>query len=333
MKNLYVFFLIVCPLLVGAQTYELSVRQGTYQDLENSISLNNGEVWDDPNYEVPLGFNFRYFDQELDTLYLDGETLNLGAILSSFNAPTIIQVLAVNGADLIDRGYLADTSLSNISYLVEGDAGSRIFKMEWKNVGFFTELFDDDVSEDFTNFQLWLFEEDDAIQIHFGPKSINYPDLSYDDSAGTFVGLIDSFNIDEDETSFGEAYFLEGDPLNPIFREIFVEDLDGDPITLNGDIPEGTIYRFARRTSSSEEIEELQFTIAPNPVVEQMTIEWPLGGGAKTEVELFNASGQLMQRWEQVENGSALDLKRFAKGIYFVRLPEVSSGSYKIYKD
>lgn len=333
MKKVILLMILAIPLFGMAQTYEFSVRQGNYQDLANSVSLNNGEVWDDPSFVVPLGFNFRYFDQQLDSLFLDGEGLNVGAVLSSFNAQSIIQVLAVNGADLIDRGYLADNSLSNISYQTEGEAGSRIFKMEWNNAGFFSELFDDDISEDFTNFQLWLYEEDEAIEIHFGPKSINYPELSYDESSGTFIGLIDSLNIDEDEASFSEAYFLEGNPLNPTFREVFPADLDGDPITLNGDIPEGTIYRFARRTSSSTEIEGLALTISPNPVIDRVKIEWPDNGGAKAEVELFNASGQLLQRWEQVENGSALDIKRFTKGVYFIRLPNFSSGSYLIYKD
>ncbi|HKK87213.1 MAG TPA: T9SS type A sorting domain-containing protein [Saprospiraceae bacterium] len=333
MKKAILLMMLAIPLFGMAQTYEFSVRQGNYENLENSTSLNNGQVWDDPNYQIPLGFNFRFFDRLTDNMTLDGEEFGFGGTLLTAIDPIIVQLLIVNEADLIDRGFLDDNSLSNISHLIEGDEGERIFKLEWNNAGFYSELFDDEVSEDFTNFQLWLYEEDDAIEIHFGPNSIQYPELSYDGLSGTIVGLVDSFNLDAVDVFFTEAYFLEGEPLNPVYREVFSSDLEENPITLNGDIPDGTIYRFSRRTSSTLEIEGLALTISPNPVIDRMKIEWPDNGGAKAEVELFNASGQLLQRWEQVENGSALDLGRFTKGMYFIRLPEVSSGSYLIYKD
>ena len=36
--------------------------------------------------------------------------------------------------------------------------GRRVLKIEWKNAGIYEEYYDDKVSNDYINFQLWLYE-------------------------------------------------------------------------------------------------------------------------------------------------------------------------------
>jgi len=157
----------------------------------------------------------------------------------------------VYGVDIIDRGFnfVGDTAVSqsNISYQLVGMEGSRILKIEWNNVGFFDELSGDNVSTGFTNFQLWLMEGTNDIEIHFGPNSILQPELSYAGTTGANIGLFPGYDVVED-TITSTAYVLGGDPSAPILNEITSLE---DATFLDGTIPDGTIYLFSADTTGT----------------------------------------------------------------------------------
>jgi len=127
--------------IVNAQGYAFNVSQNAYSDILMSTSVTNGATWDDPTYDIPIGFTFQLFNTPMTTLTLNG--VGLGALISSIDwSTTPTPLLFANGADVIDRGYDDNIGtsptggLSNISYITTGTAGNKIFKLEWKNVGF-----------------------------------------------------------------------------------------------------------------------------------------------------------------------------------------------------
>src|SRR6188472_2167591 len=93
--------------------YSLATFTDTYTDLTGTTSLNNGEIWDDPTFIMPMAFPFEINGHAVTEL----EFYGVGALMQ---APTSDPLVYTNifafEADLIDRGDLGNTSLSPISY-------------------------------------------------------------------------------------------------------------------------------------------------------------------------------------------------------------------------
>jgi hypothetical protein len=114
----------------------------------------------------------------LDSVYFG---MGLGGLVSSVIDPNFEADYAILPfeADLIDRGELTGISQSPISYKMEGNAGSRILKIEWKNAGFVGEIGELGTLNDYVNFQVWLFEGSNDVEMHYGPNMVLNPAISY----------------------------------------------------------------------------------------------------------------------------------------------------------
>lgn len=321
MKKIILFSLSFYILFtVKAQTYNFSSTTGTYSNLTGSISLNNTSPWDDPEFTIPIGFNFQYFNTTITEFSLFG--IGDGADLSTQTIPTgTLPILLVYGADIADRGYddnnqnATTGSLSNISYLLEGTVGNRILKIEWNNVGFYEDIIDDDISTDFTNFQLWLFEGSNAIEIHFGPNSITQPSLDFDNETGARIGLVENYNFNTD-TLVGTANMLDGNPSNPMLVNTTDPTLESN--YLNGVIPNGTIYRFENTSLSIEDftIYNDNISLYPNPASNYFSIT------SKSKIEtitLYNVSGTKIKTIDYDTN-EKVDISNLNAGLYFASI-------------
>ncbi|HEX5112150.1 MAG TPA: hypothetical protein VFV79_04840, partial [Saprospiraceae bacterium] len=109
--------------------YDLTTTVSTYTELNPALAMpiNNGEVWDQPTYEVPLEFPFELNGHSVSTLHFNGSG---SQIASGTGVPLVFAELFPFESDLIDRGTIGGVSLSPISYIVEGVPGSRILKIE-----------------------------------------------------------------------------------------------------------------------------------------------------------------------------------------------------------
>ena len=125
---------------MSAQSYNFTKSTTTYTELSNATSLTNGETWDDPIFTIPLGFDFTFYDSTLNTVYLTDFFLG-GALATAQSSATITGIIGPFDTDLIDRSYddligEAPGGTSDIAYKTEGNAGSRICKIQWKMLGF-----------------------------------------------------------------------------------------------------------------------------------------------------------------------------------------------------
>lgn len=297
-----------------AQSYDFEAKTGTYTSLSGSTSLNNGITWDDPSFEIPIGFNFTFFNSTFSNIYI--VDFGLGGMLSNDTSYTGKHpILNTYGPDIIDRGWdfsvdaPTSGSLSNISYLLTGNTGSRILKIEWNNVGFFTELDNNGTSSDYTNFQLWLYEGSNIFEIHFGPNSISSPNLSYDGAPGADIIFFPEFDFDNFEaTSFGLA--LSGNSASPDTN--WTMDYYTDFI--NGPIPNGTIYKFIPLSISISEENLANSVIYPNPVRDFITIE---SEETIDTYSIYNTNGQLIT---QDMFSKRIDITDLQAGVYIIQL-------------
>lgn len=237
--------------------YSFSKTTGTYTELANAIPVNNGQVWDDLVATIPIGFTFRLYDMEIDSVYfgMGFGGLVSGPIDSSFVAD---YAMIPFETDLIDRGELSGVSQSPIRYTLEGAPGNRIFKLEWKNAGFLGEIGALGTLNDYANFQLWLYEGTHTIEMHYGQIQIANPAISYMGETGAIAGVSDKDLLN--------SYLLSGSPASP--------ELSDTMAFLHGTPAAGTIYRFSPLTTGydSDQPEKTSVRIFPNPVRQVATV-------------------------------------------------------------
>jgi hypothetical protein len=305
---------LLFTLFANAQSvYNFETENSTYQNLTGSTSLNNGAVWDDPGYTIPLGFSFEFGTYSFSTIYI--LEWSVGGVLSSNPVDGgIVPLFVPIGQDLIDLGYSSGVSQSNISYKTEGVAGSRILKIEWNNVGFF----EDSTESDFMNFQLWLYEGTNTVEFRYGPSAINNPSESFEGETGPQVSLITSFNIDTQQLA-DRGYFVSGNPANPTIITLN----PGDPIVLSylqGMIPNGTVYRFLRQPLAVEDFSQNDFQIYPNPASDYLNVKMQ---SSNYNSSIYNSLGQKVNV-SLSEN--RIDISNLSNGIYYIKI-ETETGS------
>lgn len=295
------------PTTTGTFSYTFSMTTGTYQDLTGATSLNNNQTWDDPDYIVPMDFPFTMFGKRIDSLSFDFYLG--GSLLGYCGSDSLYQTgLLPFEADLVDLGHfgLAGTSLSPLSYKVEQGSmpWNRILKIEWKNVG----SYDDTTYSDYANFQLWLYEGTDDIEIHYGPSSIAVDTLFFYGEPGPMVSI-----LQESTSSWANIHMLSGPATNPSLTP-FVAFVEGAPAN-------GTIYKFTNLVAGMERPMAQQVLHSyPNPVSGTLTLEWEAQDIAL--VTLYNAMGQQVVKEKIAPNSRKhpLNLSGLAPGLYHLHL-------------
>lgn len=287
----------------NADPYIFTLDTVTYQNLSGGTSINNGQIWDDPEYKIPIPFDFYMFGYKVDTLNFDG----IGYVYDNVSGDSIRTLIFLTGVDLIDRGDGTSTSVSPLSYKVDGVLGSRILKMEFNNIGS-----SDGDPNDFMNFQLWLYEGIEMIEIHFGTSSIidfkNF--FSFQDSSAIF-GFV-SFNDNNDDT-YGFS-ILEGAGSNPSLYD----SSTGNPATGLTSIPSsGTVYRFSKNPLANNELlNESAVVLYPNPVFDFVNISVKENATIES-VEVYSMTGKHIL---ETKSHAQIDISAFNSGVYTVHI-------------
>ncbi|TNE31211.1 MAG: T9SS type A sorting domain-containing protein [Bacteroidetes bacterium] len=285
--------------------YVFQQTTGPYSDIVNPDYVYPGGVWDDPDIQITCPFpNTNFAGATYDSLYMDW-----GANLIGFNFTTGHELyLAATSADLLDRGYPTTTSQSTISYVIEGASPNRVFKMEWKNAGFFDGIIGGS-STDFTNTQIWM-RENGAIEMHFGLVNVS---STLNDTLLFYGELLTGFGVEDMSGNLTGLHLLEGNPANPVLTDN-IEYLDEYPAS-------GTIYLFTYPISIDEE-NTIVLDVYPNPAVSELRIN--AEDGKRFSVRLMDVSGQLVKE-VQMNNTNVLDISGLPRGVYIATLSDVDT--------
>lgn len=315
-KTILLFAAFITAFTSFSQTYSFQATTGTYADLASPVSLNNGLTWDDPLFLIPVGFEFNYFGDNYDTVYISNVGLG-GFIGFEHGGPDNFPLMVPFSADLVDRASTSQNwegqsgSLSPLSYKTEGAAGNRILKIEWKNAGFYGDVDDDDISTDYVNFQLWIYEQNNNIEMHYGPVSVTQPDLAYDGESGPAVVLSSHLDLNTYELD-PQSIFLTGNPSSPDTV------MSADFQLLNGTIPNGTIYRFIFQAPASVNEVNMNASVSvfPNPANNRITV---FSDNRELNVNNFDITNAFGQTVKTVAGTNTADVSELAAGVYFVK--------------
>lgn len=317
--------------------YFFAPSTGTYADLVGATSINGGITWDDPNFTIPLGFSFQYFSTSITSIYFNSNGTKLrGGVISVTNATSgISPVIRVFDEDLYDNGNIwpssggSPGSESPLSYKLEGAPGSQIFKLEWNNVNEYTLESLDTSLADFFNFQLWLYEGTNDIEIHFGPSNITFPTGPYDNSADTMavsgssgptIALMPAYDYPNNLYS-SPGLALTGSPTAPTAVES-----DHVP-ELNGTVPDGMIYKFKRVAVGIDEnnVENIAIDLYPNPTNNTSTVSFNLSDTKNFKLSTYDILGNEVttvkeQKLSAGHHSYKIDLTKHPSGVYFVKV-------------
>jgi len=298
MKNTTFILLLALSFSLHAQNYTFSNLTGTYADLTGTTSLNNGEIWDEEEYDLILPF----------ALTINGNT---SAALTVVNG-SAVKLLSTNdisyyavpfGADLEDRGSNGSTSLSPISYKIDGVTGSRIVKIECKNCGSWT----DTNKTMFVNFQMWFYEGSNIIEYRYGSSLVNDTDVFYDTATGAVIGIA---NEDMD-FNLTNTHLLTGAATNPNLSII------NTAVNVTGTPDSNRIFRFAPANLNTTDVTKLNVSTYPNPFTDFVAVE---GLKESYNYSIFDVSGKLVHSSENNLATDRIDTKSVTAGIYLLKI-------------
>lgn len=369
---LFLFFFAFVPKQATAQElseldipFEVEMFTETYEEFEDGEPLS---VWAwgdlapyDYNCTYLLGlseFEFSLLGDEVSTLSCENPhshyQINHAGIINFSSLDLLIHPYV---GLLADRGLANsenDEQLSEISTkIVEGENG-RILKVQYKNWGFYNDIMEDFISEDYVNFQVWLYEEDNMIEIHYGSSNITQPELDFGNGQWNWQGTSYEDNCSLPGCMFGPIYTNHldyqfyvmiggtiGDPkITPLLE--YVDEEPGPALELllpneysanltedeindwmfEEIIPEGTVLRLFNFWSTYTSIEELeieQINAFPNPCQDFIQINIP-NKGEKITIEIFDLEGAMV---EQIQGGNPVDkikVSELPEGLYLLKI-------------
>lgn len=312
-------FLFVFLNVSLAQTfpYILVTETDSYNELTEAIELTSvGDLWDDPEFAAPINFDFEFLGTSSDSVFFG---LGLGSILSfveDFNQDVDLLIPYID--DLTDIENVDPNTQSTIKYTTEGDIGSQIFKLEWKDCGFFNEIDGNATAENIVSFQMWLYESDNSIEFRFGPSTIVNPNIIHDFTAPS-AGIMEKFNYD---TELFETYWnIAGDAANPSIMETDTSFFSNYTLTGLTPHPEnGQVYRLVDiETNINDITQSLEIKIYPNLVQEDLTVKIDESIlNTKTQFFITNQMGQIIKNNTITKNGERINVENFSAGIYFL---------------
>lgn len=233
---------------------------------------------------------------------------------------------------LQNRGMAAGSNeMSDISTLVDGEVGERIMKIQYSNAGFAKEIDSLGVSNDYVNFQLWLHESNNAIEIHYGNYLVTNEVISFDGATGPSFGLfmIEETNLDNGNPDV--AIFLENDPMSP---DLMRETENVEERALIGMPPTGMIYTLTpiadttEMTSATEILWLEGVDVFPNPTADVLQIKVQDQQLIGANYALTDANGKLITKGNTQEN-TEISLQNLPSGTYFLKMQKDNTGVIK----
>jgi hypothetical protein len=297
-----------------AQAYTFSQRNETYVDLESPDLLSDPVIpWLNEFWTIPIGFDFQLLGNTFNevtvysgtTLYFSSSTLSEDMLFAGFSQA------------VVDKGLVLDSifTQSPISIAREGEIGSRILKVEFKNLAFLNTDGTDSV-----NVQIWLYENG-KLETHIGNNLISGPDTYNSINAtGPVIGIISE--------STNEYYLLyeSGDQL---ICGVPGSDFSG----LSAEINTGTVFEFTPLSSSVTSDFDQKMNISIDKTNQLIEVS---GYDNNFDYIISDVTGRVIQAGQvSLKCGSVtIPYSIEQSGIYFLNVRTANEGSYtlKFYK-
>lgn len=297
-KNLLLIVGLIVINVGLAQPYNFSQTQTPYSDLTNATVLTTSAPWTyATTFTVPVIFGFDFMGTTYYQWYVEGG----GFTFFDVNYYHLALPFMVK---LQSKGSIG--SNSPISYQLDGVSPNRILKVQWKNAGFYYD------TTSTINFQTWIYETSNILEVHVGPGNVPNPTLVYqeNDSYGPVVGLFE-FNSQNNCTY---SNWLSGAPnaavVNNPTGSIWLYG-----ISLSGTPASGTVYIFDPNANSIAESSSVSISLYPNPASDFVAV----GGEQLIEsCGIYSMDGSLIST--QIPTANRLFTGDLPTGMYLIEI-------------
>jgi hypothetical protein len=291
--------IIFSGLQAHSQSYTFTRSTGAYQDLTTSdYAIPDTSPYFD-NIQLMVDFNFTGFSTTYDLLNNGASVVIKGGYFFTINNTRSTTAYMYN-IDMDARPGAGQ--VSEFSYLLSGTSGSRLLKLQWKNMGF--EFGD---SADFINFQVWLYEASGKIEVHFGPSAVKVS--AYNGAPGPVIGLLEmnpAFS-----TIFQQMYLVNSE-ASPTVKTNGIDALTGTPapnsiytFTMTGTSVAG-IFPEAKYNASFSSASKLDIQIE--------------GTEKDARAELYSLQGKMLGNTALRNGNNEMLLNQLSTGVYILRI-------------
>lgn len=323
-------FIILISTNVFAQTtisYDFNSSTKTYVRLENAtLAVEANETWEPFYIEYGAESEFAYdlFGEECQGFFnFLSPNLLVGGLFDSYSYDydALLPFIIPTALQFQNRANITGNDPSLIQYTTEGETGSRIFKMEFANAGFYLEADALQTMDIFSNVQIWVYETTNCIEFHYGPNSITNEALLLDGDPGHVVGLVASTGDQFSTGDFTYSMSLRGDPANPTENELENGNSYDDASYLTSHPADGQVYTFcpdASPVNTRQTSIDLDWSIYPNPVEETMTINTQdITDGS---YQILSIDGKLITEGKINFNQQNINVQNYAPGHYLTKV-------------
>ncbi|HRP88987.1 MAG TPA: T9SS type A sorting domain-containing protein [Edaphocola sp.] len=292
------------------------ISGANYQQLGNTATqIPFATDWDDDLSDpITIPFQFKYQNTAISSVEIETE----GSLyFNNTGMPSIMGIMM--DYDSKNRG--------KVFYETTGNNGNRIFKVEYRNLG----RYEDSTNNDTVNFQIWLYEADNAIEYHLGFNNVPNSSIAHNIAemnnglepilTGLFGNEGDYISEDEDSLYLHTLSMLSGQFTD---TAIFYNALSSNPLLylnsiIYGDFPaQGTVFRF-EPTGNNTGIKTIQKSIAsifPNPSEDgifNIKIDKNI---TSATVKIYDVLGRKLMTKELNNINNTINLAHQAKGNY-----------------
>jgi hypothetical protein len=307
--------------------YSFSTFTAAYTTI-TGVSVTNSLMWDEDIDTVPIGFNFKLYNVQNDSIsFIGGSYATFNDVV---NDP-LLTAAAPMFEDLCDKAFDPNVNvegdpggISNISYTTTGTVGSRICKIEVNNGGFYGEN-SNGPSASTVNYQVWLYETSNNIEFRFGACTLLNPLDNFLNPGGFISGLVD--DLDYNTVTATNSNLLNGPHANPTM--VGLSPTATDYIT--GTPQSGRVYKFTNTTITSVKTNSKPTGIKlyPNPAKDKLYLANISSELNNATLEFYDVAGKLIHSEKLNEQ---IDLSSFTKGIYLLKVKTQNNESVLINK-
>lgn len=264
-----------------AQIYSFSQGSASYEMLDNPFVLLTDTQ--DMFNAIYLTGNFKAYNQALDSYVMVSQHPYLFNIMEEGN----VVIMAAMELNLLP-------GKSEVSALVVGSGANRILKVQYKDM-----VTSEDTGANL-NVQIWIYEREQKIELHFGPGSSN---------KALTCGLM---LMSPDNSTAYDYSILSGDPSSPVLNNSGSSKINGWPAN-------GTVYTFSILSTGVKTVAENDFVVYPNPSAGSFQIE----GTDVGEVQAFDALGKEVN---VTQTGTTYTIQEAKVGVYQLQIVSKSGG-------
>jgi hypothetical protein len=284
---------------VYAQSYSIQTSAGTYTELENPRIITT--TFANQNYFLDVPFSITPFGTSFDLSVAPGLVVTTNGFVEGVHSTSDSSfVIAALAAKMGRRD-----ARSAMLYAIEGEPGSRVLKIEWRNAKLVGNPADDSM-----NVQLWLFENSSDFEVHVGQWRISDP-TAYNGFEGPAVGVaIGNANLSAFYRTFGLRGYdghLSTDTINVLVS------MDATP-GMN------MIYRFqygAPAAVAAVAVADGSVRLLPNPCRNAARIVLPDKlAGMRAEMLVYDQMGREVRHIQDAAHNPTIDTGDLPPGVY-----------------